>query len=43
VRAWFRAYSPRKHLGVQMATVYWHFVVAIQLAIFVSLYLTPRI
>ena len=43
VRAWFRTYSPRKHLGVQMGAVYWHFVVAIQLAIFVSLYLTPRI
>ena len=43
VRAWFGAYSPRRHLGVQMAAIYWYFVVAVQLAIFVSLYLTPRI
>jgi heme/copper-type cytochrome/quinol oxidase subunit 3 len=42
-RAWFAAYSPRRHLGVQMAAIYWYFVVAVQLAIFVSLYLTPRI
>jgi heme/copper-type cytochrome/quinol oxidase subunit 3 len=43
VRAWFGAYSARRHLGVQMASIYWHFVVAVQLAIFVCLYLTPRI
>jgi heme/copper-type cytochrome/quinol oxidase subunit 3 len=43
VRAWFGAYSPRRHLGVQMAAIYWFFVVAVQLAIFVSLYITPRI
>ena len=41
VRAWFSAYSTRRHLGVQMASFYWHFVVAVQLAIFVTLYLTP--
>jgi heme/copper-type cytochrome/quinol oxidase subunit 3 len=43
VRAWFGAYSPRRHLGVQMAAVYWHFVVIVQLAIFATLYLSPRI
>jgi heme/copper-type cytochrome/quinol oxidase subunit 3 len=43
VRGWFGAYSARRHLGVQMSALYWHFVVAVQLAIFVSLYLTPRI
>jgi heme/copper-type cytochrome/quinol oxidase subunit 3 len=43
LRAWSGAYSARRHLGVQMASLYWHFVVAVQLAIFVSLYLTPRI
>jgi len=43
VRAWFGVYSQRRHLGVQMAAIYWYFVVAVQLAIFVSLYLTPRI
>jgi heme/copper-type cytochrome/quinol oxidase subunit 3 len=43
LRAWFGAYSARRHLGVQMASFYWHFVVVVQLAIFVSLYLTPRI
>jgi heme/copper-type cytochrome/quinol oxidase subunit 3 len=42
-RAWFGAYSPRRHLGVQMGALYWYFVVAVQLAIFVSLYLTPRL
>ena len=43
VRAWFGAYSPRRHLGVQMAVIYWHFVVVVQLAIFATLYLSPRI
>jgi len=43
LRAWFGAYSPRRHLGVQMATVYWHFVVVVQLAIFATLYLSPRL
>jgi heme/copper-type cytochrome/quinol oxidase subunit 3 len=43
VRGWFGAYSARRHLGVQMSALYWHFVVAVQFAIFVSLYLTPRI
>jgi cytochrome c oxidase subunit III len=43
VRAWFRAYTPKRHLGVQMGAMYWYFVVVVQLAIFVSLYLTPRI
>jgi len=43
VRAWFRAYTAGRHLGVQMAAMYWYFVVVVQVAIFVSLYLTPRI
>jgi heme/copper-type cytochrome/quinol oxidase subunit 3 len=43
VRAWSGAYSPRRHLGVQMAAIYWHFVVAVQLAIFATLYLSPRL
>jgi heme/copper-type cytochrome/quinol oxidase subunit 3 len=43
VRAWFGAYSPRRHLGVQMAAIYWHFVVVAQLAIFATLYLSPRL
>jgi heme/copper-type cytochrome/quinol oxidase subunit 3 len=43
VRAWFGAYSPRRHLGVQVAAVYWHFVVVVQVAIFATLYLSPRI
>ena len=43
VRAWFRAYTPKRHLGVQMGAMYWYFVVVVQIAIFVSLYLTPRI
>lgn len=43
VRAWFGAYSSRRHLGVQMASIYWHFVVAVQLAIFAVLYLSPRL
>jgi heme/copper-type cytochrome/quinol oxidase subunit 3 len=42
-RAWFRSYTPKRHLGVQMAAMYWYFVVVVQVAIFVSLYLTPRI
>jgi heme/copper-type cytochrome/quinol oxidase subunit 3 len=43
VRSWFRAYTPRRHLGVQMASIYWHFVVAVQIAIFATLYLSPRL
>ena len=43
VRAWFGAYSPRRHLGVQMAAIYWHFVVVAQLAIFATLSLSPRL
>jgi heme/copper-type cytochrome/quinol oxidase subunit 3 len=43
LRAWMGAYSPRRHLGVQMAAIYWHFVVAVQIAIFATLYLSPRL
>jgi cytochrome c oxidase subunit III len=43
VRSWFRAYTLRRHLGVQMASIYWHFVVAVQIAIFATLYLSPRL
>jgi heme/copper-type cytochrome/quinol oxidase subunit 3 len=43
LRAWSRAYTPQRHLGVQMAAIYWHFVVVVQLVIFATLYLSPRI
>jgi heme/copper-type cytochrome/quinol oxidase subunit 3 len=43
LRAWMGAYSPRRHLGVQMAAIYWHFVVTVQIAIFATLYLSPRV
>jgi heme/copper-type cytochrome/quinol oxidase subunit 3 len=43
VRAWMGAYTPRRHLGVQMAAIYWHFVVVVQIAIFATLYLSPRV
>jgi heme/copper-type cytochrome/quinol oxidase subunit 3 len=43
VRAWWGAYTPGRHLGVQMSAVYWHFVVALQVAIFAVLYLSPRL
>jgi heme/copper-type cytochrome/quinol oxidase subunit 3 len=43
VRGWFGAYTPRRHLGVQMAAIYWHFVVVLQVAIFATLYLSPRL
>jgi heme/copper-type cytochrome/quinol oxidase subunit 3 len=43
VRAWAGSYSPRRHLGVQVAALYWHFVVVTQLAIFATLYLSPRL
>jgi cytochrome c oxidase subunit 3 len=43
VRAWWGAYTPHRHLGVQMAAIYWHFVVVLQLAIFAALYLSPRL
>ena len=41
LRAWAGSYSPRRHLGVQVAAIYWHFVVVTQLAIFATLYLSP--
>ena len=43
VRAWWSAYTPRRHLGVQLTAIYWHFVVVVQLVIFATLYLSPRL
>ena len=43
VRAWWGAYTPRRHLGVQVAAIYWHFVAALQVVIFAALYLSPRL
>lgn len=43
VRAWWGVYRPRRHLGVQIAAIYWHFVVVLQLVIFAALYLSPRL
>ena len=43
VRAWWGAYTPRRHLGVQVAAIYWHFVAVLQVVIFAALYLSPRL
>lgn len=42
-RAWRGAFTARRHLAVQITAVYWHFVDAVWLVIFPSLYLFPYI
>jgi heme/copper-type cytochrome/quinol oxidase subunit 3 len=42
VRAWLGHFSERRHLAVTNVSWYWHFVDAVWLAVFTSLYLSPR-
>jgi heme/copper-type cytochrome/quinol oxidase subunit 3 len=41
--AWRGHYDIRRHQGVQLAALYWHFVAVAWLVIFPSVYLTPRL
>jgi heme/copper-type cytochrome/quinol oxidase subunit 3 len=43
VRAWLGHFTERRHLAVTNTALYWHFVDVVWLAVFASLYLTPRI
>ena len=42
VRAWLGHFSARRHLAVTNVSWYWHFVDVVWLAVFTSLYLSPR-
>jgi heme/copper-type cytochrome/quinol oxidase subunit 3 len=42
-RAWLGHFSAERHLAVSNAAMYWHFVDAVWLAVFASLYLAPRL
>lgn len=42
VRAWLGHFSERRHLAVTNVSLYWHFVDLVWLAVFASLYLSPR-
>jgi heme/copper-type cytochrome/quinol oxidase subunit 3 len=42
VRAWLGHFSARHHLAVTNVSWYWHFVDVVWLAVFTSLYLSPR-
>ena len=41
VREWVGHFTPDRHLAVTNAGMYWHFVDAVWLVVFTSLYLTP--
>lgn len=42
VRAWLGHFTERRHLAVSNVAAYWHFVDAVWLAVFFTLYITPR-
>ena len=43
VRAWKGAFSAERHLTVQNFTMYWHFVDAVWIAVFLTIYLSPHL
>jgi heme/copper-type cytochrome/quinol oxidase subunit 3 len=43
VRAWRGHFARRRHEAVTNAALYWHFVDAVWLAVFTSLYVTPHL
>ena len=43
VRAWLGHFSRDRHLAVTNVALYWHFVDAVWLAVFASLYVAPRL
>lgn len=42
VRAWLGHFSAQRHLAVTNAALYWHFVNAVWVVVFIALYLAPR-
>jgi heme/copper-type cytochrome/quinol oxidase subunit 3 len=42
LRAWLGHFTAERHLAVSNAAFYWHFVDVVWLAVFTSLYLSPR-
>ncbi|MFN8556439.1 MAG: cytochrome c oxidase subunit 3 [Dehalococcoidia bacterium] len=42
VRAWRGHFTGERHLAIQTTALYWHFVDLVWIAIFLSLYLSPR-
>jgi len=43
VRAWLRHFDARRNLAVQNLALYWHFVDAVWIFIFLSLYISPYV
>lgn len=43
VRAWQGAYAPHRHVGVQVAGLYWYFVIVVAAAVYLSLTVSPYI
>jgi heme/copper-type cytochrome/quinol oxidase subunit 3 len=43
LRAWLGHFDERRHLAVQNAAIYWHFVDAAWIVIFLSLYVSPYV
>jgi heme/copper-type cytochrome/quinol oxidase subunit 3 len=43
VRAWLGHFDARRNLAVQNVAMYWHFVDAVWIFIFSSLYLSPHL
>jgi cytochrome c oxidase subunit I+III len=42
LRAWLGHFAARRHLAVQNMALYWHFVVAMWVVVYATLYLAPR-
>lgn len=40
-RAWTGAYDERRHVGVDVIALYWYFLVAVELTIYASLFISP--
>jgi heme/copper-type cytochrome/quinol oxidase subunit 3 len=43
IRAWLGHFTVERHLAVSNAAIYWHFVDAVWLVVFASLYLAPHL
>ncbi len=43
IRAWKGQFTRQRHLAVQNAALYWHFVDAVWIVIFASLYISPHL
>lgn len=41
-RAWTGAYDHRRHVGVDVVALYWYFLVAVEIAVYLALYISVR-